>query len=187
MKCFGKTVLLAALMTAGIAGTSAYANTVYEFTLTPTSGTISGTVLLTLDAPIPTTPNGSFSVNPNDTDSANTAKVLSLLVTMSDGATYNLAQGGGSADADFHNNSAGTILFDGLDYSEAGVLPSLNLGGMTYNFSSNGNSAPPGGASGNIIFDGLAPAAATPEPSSLILLGTGLLGVGGFARRKFGI
>src|ERR1700674_208673 len=119
-------------MMAGIAGTSAYADSIYEFTLTPTSGpSVSGDVFLTLASPIPTTANSSFSSNPGDQNNAFTTTLLQLMITMSDGTTYKLANGGNNAEADFHTNGLGTIILDNLSFAVNSPLPTINLGGSS--------------------------------------------------------
>ena len=63
--------------------------------------------------------------------------------------------------------STGSVPYD-FDIQAAGVVNVAILGTVTYNYTPNA-----------------APVAATPEPSSIALLSTGLLGVAGVVRKRF--
>lgn len=168
-----RTILsTAALLAAAfVAPALAHADT---FTVTPVAGGTPPT--LTLSFTLPHTPT-AISTVPAGTFSVAVPVTRNGVVDATDIITfYTFANGGGFSDNDSSFLPFGPQLFTGL--TTATPSPTFIYG--TFNLSNESQ----GGATDYILTIAPNAVSATPEPSSLVLLGSGVLGLAGVARRR---
>ena len=171
-----RNLLRFAVLAFGIvmAHSSAFASTIYTFSLTPTSGggNVSGIGTITLASAVPT--SGNFDASQGGSVSSTTTDLLSLVIHMSDGTIFSLAQENSAADITFFDDKVTNFSYADNNYP---ILPEIGIGGSHYDYSTNGNFSGTGYTGGTISFNPtpVSTPAATPEPSSFVLLATPFL------------
>jgi hypothetical protein len=150
----------------------------YTLTLTPTTGAAGiGSGDFTIDS----APSGIQTTYRQSTGA------LSALDFTIDGITFGLPNSSGNPAntfVQFNGTSLNAIEYFGTIPDKVGNITftlSIGVAGLQYSFFNQATSV----AGTGIITATPNPVATTPEPSSLVLLGSGVLGLAGFARRKF--
>lgn len=143
----------------------------YDLTLVNLFGNVNGgSGSFTIDAP----PSGAFDAFYQNGPAGNALTDLTLNI---DGNIFTLADSQSPASIDFLLGYVSGINYDGA-LGKGFVKITLNSAGLGYTYTD---------LRGLDFSSGLilaTPAAATPEPSSLLLLGTGALGLAAFGMRK---
>jgi hypothetical protein len=178
---FMRKILSALVLILGLAAApvAAHASSVtYDLLLTNIAGNVAGgTGSLTVDAQ-----PGVFSVF---TQGGAAGSALTALSFNIGGDLFTLADSAGGANAVFLNSNLFNIQYLGTLANNNKVTISLAANGLLYTFYDQLN----GSISNGFISISTAAApletAHAPEPSTLLLFGTGVLSMAGVARRKF--
>lgn len=147
----------------------------YNLTLTNLVGNISGgTGSLMLDS----TPNNVFAVF---TEGGTPGSLLSSLSFTIGGDTFTLADSTGGANVVFTGGLLSDVTYFGTLAGGGKVTIALESNGLSYGYVDELTSL---FSSGVIDVDSGVSTSVAPEPSTLMLLGTGVLGLAGFGARK---
>jgi hypothetical protein len=172
-------ILTALVLVLGLAAApvAAHASPVtYDLTLTSITGTVAGgTGSLTVDS----VPNNIYAAFFEGGAAGSALTALSFDI---DGDTFTLANSLGGANAIFIGGSLSNITYAGTLANNSKVTIALSSNGLTYAFFDQLTGAY---SIGDIAATSAGNVAPVPEPSTLMLLGTGVLSAAGVARRKF--
>ena len=178
-----------ALLLAASLPVAAHADSLtYDFTLTQTNGgnigynngQVVGSGSFTITSP--TSTPGSLNYFAANQNMPNPADPITALEFTIDGMTFNLADAGvNTVEMEFSNGVLTTIGYAGTLSNGGTFYFNSNLGTLSYNLS--GPNTYDTGIIGDIQLAST-PTAATPEPSALLLFGTGVFGLAALTRRR---